>query len=126
MEREAFEELVAAGLMQLPERFLKQIRNVAIVISDRPTSGQRQRGRIDPQSLLLGLYEGVPKTSRFGQTPLLPDKITIFQDHIEAVAGRPEDIPGIVANTVWHEVGHYFGLTEAQIHRADHRRRRKY
>ncbi len=125
MERLAFEQLVAQGIAQIPERFRRLLKNVAIVIEDQPTLLQLRKSKIDRRSLLLGLYEGVPKTHRFGQDPLLPDKITIFRKSVEAVAHSPADIRQVVAETIWHEIGHYFGLSEHAVRQAETRRTSK-
>lgn len=123
MERERFEELVAEGVARLPERFRSLLRNVAIIVEDRPSPEQLRRTRVKQGLLLLGLYEGVPKASRFGHEPLFPDRITIFQQSIEAVARTSDEIREQVAKTVWHEIGHYFGLSEHAVRRAEVKRR---
>lgn len=118
MKRQQFEQLVAEGLELIPAKFRRLIKNVAIVVEDLPTAQQLRRSNIRSGALLLGLYEGVPHTSRCGRDPVLPDKITIFQEPIEAVARTPEAIRRAVAETVWHEIGHYFGLSEHAVRRA--------
>ncbi|MBI4089970.1 MAG: metallopeptidase family protein [Candidatus Kerfeldbacteria bacterium] len=123
MERSVFEELVQQGLARIPERFRRLLRNVAILVADEPTPAQLRKGGVRPGSLLLGLYEGVPRISRYGQEPMLPDKITVFQKSIEAVARTPAAIREEVARTVWHELGHHFGLSEHAVRRAEQRRR---
>ncbi len=122
MEREAFEQLVEEGLARIPEKFRKLLENVAIVIEDEPTPQQLRRTGVRRGSLLLGLYEGVPHTGRFGQTPILPDKITVFQRPIETVARTPQAVRKEVAKTVWHEIGHYFGLSEHAVRKAQTKR----
>lgn len=123
MDRPAFEALVQQGLSRIPARFRQLLRNIAIVVTNEPTPAQLKKSGIRQGSLLLGLYEGVPRTSRYGQEPLLPDKITIFQWSIEAVAKTPAAIREEVARTVWHELGHHFGLSEHAVRRAEQRRR---
>ncbi len=115
---------MAEGVARLPRRFRELIKNVAIVVEDEPSPAQLRRSRITSGSLLLGLYEGVPRTSRYGHDPLLPDKITIFQRSIELVAHSPEAIREQVAMTVWHEIGHHFGLSEHAVRQAETKRRK--
>lgn len=122
MEREQFEQLVAEGITRIPAKFRRLLKNVAIVVADAPTSEQLRRNRIGPGSTLLGLYEGVPRAARYGQEPLMPDKITIFQQPIESVAATPEAIREQVATTVWHEIGHHFGLSEHAVRTAERRK----
>ena len=124
MERTDFEILVSQGLDAIPERFRGLMKNVAIIVADEPTREQARKAKLRPGTLLLGLYEGVPQTSRYGRDPLLPDKITIFQRAIESIAAGPEAIPQLVAETVWHEIVHHFGLSEHAVRQAQQKRRR--
>ena len=115
VSNEEFESYVAAGIDAIPEQFARAIDNVAIVVSDNPTIQQRIKLRLRPNSLLFGLYEGVPKTARFGRSPFLPDKITIFKYPILAISHTKEEVKAQVKKTVWHEVAHHFGLNHTDI-----------
>jgi len=113
MNRAEFKRLVEEGVDLVPEEFLKKLENVAIVIEDEPSDFQKKSAKIGEGKLLLGLYEGIPKTRRrenYGMT--LPDKITIFQKSIEFLAVSPEAIRETVKNTIWHEIAHHFGSGE--------------
>lgn len=126
MERKKFEEIVKEGMTAIPEKFLRKLDNVAIVIEDEPAPAQRRRMNIHSGWTLLGLYEGVPQSKRgvnYGE--VLPDKITIFQKPIEEGARDEEDLKEIVRNTVWHEIAHHFGMSETQVRRAEVKRRQK-
>jgi predicted Zn-dependent protease with MMP-like domain len=116
---EEFERLVAEGIEAIPERFLRKLENVAIVIADTPTKEQRAIGCIAEGDTLLGLYEGIPITERgdfYGTGVVLPDKITIFKLPIIAEAeGDVLRIKEIVRDTVWHEIAHYFGYDDDEI-----------
>jgi predicted Zn-dependent protease with MMP-like domain len=52
---------------------------------------------------------------------VLPDQITIYQRPHERLARNVDEQEQLVADTVWHEVGHYFGMSESQIRRAEQR-----
>lgn len=114
-----FEQLVAEGIDAIPERFLKQLENVAIVIADEPSDEQLRHNGITDGSTLLGLYEGIPLTERgdlYGVGIVLPDKITIFKLPIlEEAQGDEMEIRKIVTETVWHEIAHYFGYDDEEI-----------
>jgi predicted Zn-dependent protease with MMP-like domain len=72
---------------------------------------------------LLGLYEGHPLTHRsVGQSFTFPDRITIYQRPHEQMARTLDQLEQIVADTVWHEIAHYFGMDEARVRRAERRR----
>lgn len=125
MNREEFEKIVEEGVKAIPEKFLRKLDNVAVVVEDEPTPVQKKKLNIHPNWTLFGLYEGVPQSSRGANyTSVLPDKITIFQKPIEAEARDKEGIKEIVKNTVWHEIAHHFGMSEARVRQAEARRRK--
>lgn len=119
MSDDEFEQLVAEGIDAIPERFLKQLENVAIVIADAPSDEQLRHNGITDGTTLLGLYEGIPLTARgdlYGVGIVLPDKITIFKLPIlEEANGDQAAVRTIVTETVWHEIAHYFGYDDEEI-----------
>ena len=125
LNRAEFEKIVEEGIKAIPEKFLRKLDNVAIIIEDEPTPVQKKKLNIHPNWTLFGLYEGVPQLERGANyTAVLPDKITIFQKPIEAAARDEKDIKEIVKNTVWHEIAHHFGMDEARVRQAEARRRK--
>lgn len=126
LNRKEFEKIVKEGIKAIPERFLQKLKNVAIVIEDEPTLAQKKKLNIRPNWTLFGLYEGVPQLERGANySGVLPDKITIFQNPIEAAAGDEKDIKELVKNTVWHEIAHHFGMDEARVRQVEAKRRNK-
>lgn len=116
MQRRAFRHLVAEALDELPERFQRLLDNLAVVVEDAPSREVLEDLGVGPHDTLLGLYQGVPLPERgasYGN--VLPDRITIFQRPIEALYGTRREIKDAVQETVRHEVGHYFGLDDAQL-----------
>lgn len=116
MREEEFEKLVNEAYLELPERIREKIDNAQIVVELDPTSEQLKKAGVRRDRTLLGLYEGIPKTTwgrGFGM--ILPDKITIFKNSIERFAQTPEAIKKMVNNVVWHEVAHHFGYDEKGI-----------
>jgi predicted Zn-dependent protease with MMP-like domain len=109
MERKRFEELVAQALDNLPEPFRGRLANLAIIVEDSPPSEPFSGG------LLLGLFSGVPRTQKsvFAATP--PDHIYLYQKNIEAVCGTESQVEHQVRDTLLHEIGHYFGLSEEEL-----------
>jgi predicted Zn-dependent protease with MMP-like domain len=119
-----FDRLVADAYARIPARFRKRLKNVALIVEAEPTAAQLSRGHVPRGNTLLGLYEGRPLTRRSVFEPFaMPDKITIFQGPHERLAKSPEDLPRLVADTVWHEVAHYFGMDELQVRAAEKKRR---
>ena len=126
MNKKDFEELVREGIRDIPEKFLRKLDNVAIVIEDEPTPAKKKKLNIHSGWTLLGLYEGVSQTRRGANyNAVLPDKITIFQKPIEKEARDEKDLKEIVRNTVWHEIAHHFGMSETQVRQAEIKRRER-
>jgi len=117
MTKEYFRELVEEAIDTIPLKFARQIRNVAIVIEDRPSDDLMDEMDIDEPADLLGLYQGTPLTERGpGYGNVLPDRITLFQGAIEQQCANDEDeIIVAIGETLIHELGHYFGMSEEQI-----------
>jgi predicted Zn-dependent protease with MMP-like domain len=117
MTRDLFKALVEEAIDTIPRRFARAIRNVAIVIEDRPSSELLATMEMEPGDGLLGLYEGVPLTERqWAHGNVLPDRITLFQREIEDDCENDEDeIVIAIGETLIHELGHYFGLSEDEI-----------
>jgi predicted Zn-dependent protease with MMP-like domain len=119
MDDATFEKLVAEALDSLPEQFLRRLENVEVVIEDLPTTEDLLEAGMegeDPREL-LGLYVGVPLTSRDTQyAGALPDRISLFKRSIEAWAGDdPEAVRDEVRHTVIHEVAHYYGISDERL-----------
>ncbi|OGZ05395.1 MAG: hypothetical protein A3C93_05035 [Candidatus Lloydbacteria bacterium RIFCSPHIGHO2_02_FULL_54_17] len=122
MTDQRFEQLVVEGIDAIPERFLKRLENVAVVIADLPSKEQLRENDIPEGDTLLGLYEGIPLIERgegYGGL-VLPDKITIFKFPTLEEAGDDEDeIRRVVKETVWHEIAHYFGYDDEEIEKRE-------
>lgn len=112
-----FEGLVAEALDGLPDDILAILDNVEVVVADSPTLEQlRDAGIVEADELLLGLYEGIPLTARTSAYGLvLPDKITLFQEALEAVCADEEALRQEVQATVIHELAHHFGISDARL-----------
>jgi predicted Zn-dependent protease with MMP-like domain len=116
MTREQFERLVEQALRDIPRRFRNAMQNVAVVVEDEPSDDLLEELEIEPPDTLLGLYQGTPLTERgWGHGNTLPDRISIFQGPIEDACEDDDEIRDCIAETVIHEFGHYFGMSEEQI-----------
>ena len=126
MDRAAFEALVQEGFSRLPEHIRERIRNVALLVEDEPSPYVRRRARLAEDETLLGLYHGIPNTARgdsYGIGETVPDTITLYQRPIEEEAGGdPERVRTVVAETIWHEYAHYFGMDEAEVREREEKR----
>lgn len=126
MPKEDFEKLVQEAIMALPKYIREEMDNVAIVIEKRPSPYELEKAGIRIGGLLLGFYEGVPKTAwgrDFGMR--LPDKISIFQESVENLASSPQEIAELIKVVVWHEIAHHFGFNEKQVRALEAKWRKK-
>jgi len=117
LKRESFEALVAQAVEGLPAEFADRLDNVAILVEERPSKAQRSASRLEERtSDLLGLYEGVPLTERGNNYGMvLPDRITIFQEAIEARCRNQAEAVAMIREVVLHEIAHHFGISDARL-----------
>ncbi len=106
--KDEFEQLVIDELDALPDEMVEDLDNVVFVTEDRPEDGSLD---------LLGLYEGVALTERdqygFGE---LPDRIVLYREPLLAVAEDLDDLKDQIHVTLVHEIAHYFGIDDDQLH----------
>jgi predicted Zn-dependent protease with MMP-like domain len=122
MTRAAFERLVREAVTLIPRRFRREIVNLALVVESEPSGELLEEMEIEPPDTLYGLYQGTPLTERtwaYGNT--LPDRIVIFQRPIEEDCEDDDEIRAVIGETLIHEVGHYFGLSEEEIEEIEER-----
>jgi predicted Zn-dependent protease with MMP-like domain len=115
MKREDFINVAEESLESLPEEFRSRIHNVAILVEDFPPNqsppppGQQRR-------LLLGIFHGVPTTKKsVFDLSVGPAHIVLYQKNIEAICCNEAEVRQQIRQTLIHELGHYFGMTEEQL-----------
>jgi predicted Zn-dependent protease with MMP-like domain len=100
-----FEDMVVTALDELPEELGRLMRNVAVTVEHDP----------GPPGL-LGLYEGIPLTSRTSDyAGVLPDRITIYRRAICAICRTEQEVAHQVRRTVVHEIAHHFGINDDRL-----------
>jgi predicted Zn-dependent protease with MMP-like domain len=120
--RKQFLSLVDEAMATIPADFRAAMQNIAIVVEDEPSPDQLASVDLEPPDTLLGLYEGTPLTERgWAHGNVLPDKITLFQHVIEDSSDDEDDVVVAIGETLIHEVGHYFGLSEEEIEEIEER-----
>ena len=122
MTREAFQRLVVEAVALIPKRFRREMKNLALVVEDEPAVELLAEMEIEPPDSLYGLYQGTPlpeRTWAYGNN--LPDRITLFQRPIEEDCDDEDDVRAVIGETLIHEVGHYFGMSEEEIEEIEER-----
>lgn len=116
MKREAFEQLVAVALDELPEEIQQALDNVDVVIQDWADRTTLRRAGVSDPTQLMGFYHGVPQTKRtMGYNLVLPDKISIFRRPIEMRSRSHADVRALVKRVVRHEIAHHFGIDDERL-----------
>jgi len=113
-----FERLVEEALDSLPERFAALLDNVVVVVEEEPNASDLEVLDHDHghgHSELLGIYRGTPMTRRTYDSFRMPDQIAIFRGPILRVSRTRGDAHRQIRETVIHELGHYFGLSDEEM-----------
>ena len=137
MRADEFDKLIAEGYEKLPQWVRDKIKNVALLSEDEPSGEIRRKERLGKTTTLLGYYHGMPLAARgdfYGVGATLPDTITLYRLPILDVAEQSlppgatveqfsERVREIVADTVWHEFAHHFGMSEKEVRLREKKRK---
>lgn len=116
VNKREFETLVEEAIGEIPEPFAAFLEEVPVEIHTRPSVKLLRELGLEEDELLMGLYRGRPRTERsVEQSGNLPDVIYVFQEDHELVADSRADLVREVRTTVLHEIGHHFGMSEADL-----------
>lgn len=124
MDEREFEQVAAEEWDAVPERFKRELENVALLVEDAPDAATLTEEGLEDGDTLLGLYRGIPRTERgegYGVGPTLPDTITLYrlpilEEALESADSPSDAIRAVVRETIWHEIGHYFGHGDEALH----------
>ncbi|MCA9618041.1 MAG: metallopeptidase family protein [Myxococcales bacterium] len=109
-----FIEHVAFEVIErLPAELRDRLRSIPVILEPRPAEAIVEEG-FDPRA--LGLFDGPPIGSD-EPSGTLPPRIVLFSTNLLASYPEREELEKQVAITILHEVGHYFGLDEADMER---------
>jgi predicted Zn-dependent protease with MMP-like domain/thioredoxin-like negative regulator of GroEL len=113
LDHDAFEQIAAAALAELPPRARELLDAVPVLVDDLPAEGlvadgfdPRAFGLIDGPNLIEQAVEG-----RGGR----PVNIFLYQKNLEQAFEHPEELAEQIRITVLHETAHYFGLDEDEV-----------
>ncbi len=115
MTNREFVRLVRQAYMDMPPHVVRALDNVDVVVEEWP--GPDEQDLINGEGTLFGLYQGVPMTEREGGDPMLPDRIVIYRQPILRSCSTRTEAEHEIKVTLWHEIGHYLGLSEDDLHR---------
>ncbi len=113
MTNREFVRLVRQAYREIPKAVLQALENIDVVVEEWP--GPEEADLVGEGSL-FGLYSGVPLTEREGD-PLLPDRIAIYRQPILRSCSSRTEAEHEIKVTLWHEIGHYLGMSEDDLHR---------
>jgi len=115
MTNREFVRLVRQAYGEIPLQVIKTLDNVDVVIEEWP--GPEEEDMLGGDGTLFGLYTGVPLTEREGGDPMLPDRIVIYRQSILRNCSSRTEAEREIKITLWHEIGHYLGLSEDALHK---------
>ena len=118
LTHEAFADAVSEALDSLPDDFRPYMEDLVVDIEDSPDDQTLADLNMKDRRSLLGLYRGVPLTNRsVGQMLRMPERIVLYQRNLERICRTRDQVVNQIRRTVLHEVGHHFGMGEAQLRR---------
>ena len=121
MDRKRFEEIVSRSIEDLPEWFAEKLDNIAVVVEDEPPQSVLREMRVSRGATLFGLYRGIPLDKRgFYYGNVLPDRVSIYMGPILRNCADEKEVAETVRETVMHEIGHYFGLSDEELKRLEY------
>ena len=107
-----FERAIEQAIEDLPDWVRGQLDSVAIVVEDWPS--RQQLASVDAYGL-FGLYQGVPRTAYGASDAPVASKITLFRRPLEAASSSPEELAFRVEQTLYHEIAHHLGISDARL-----------
>ncbi|MGB3087925.1 MAG: metallopeptidase family protein [Phycisphaerae bacterium] len=128
MDPDRFEELVEEAVADLPPEFAERLDNVDVEVEAAPPRDLLRKMGLLGHGTLLGLYHGIPQTKRTHRYgAVLPDRIVIYRKPVLAAAAErrgkgqtlEDAVRDAVRQTVLHEIGHHFGLSEADLRQCE-------
>lgn len=112
MTEEEFDDAVSAALRRIPDELARLLTNVVVVVEEEYEPEPWE----DPDTELLGLYDGIPLTERAEMPWQLPDRIVVFRGPLTRHCRSRAELEDEITVTVMHEVGHFFGIEEDRLH----------
>jgi predicted Zn-dependent protease with MMP-like domain len=112
------DELAQAAYAGLPAEFRKLCEELVVQVVDFPDEETLEQMNAASEFDLLGLFRGrgLPHRSAFDETGALPNMIWLYRRPLLDFWCEGEDTLGaVVAHVLIHEIGHHFGLSDADM-----------
>lgn len=112
------EALARAALARIPEPFAGHLKEVVLLVEEFADDETLQAMEIEDPFALTGLYHGLPVGEKSAWTGVsMPDRIHLYRralldEWVETGVG----LDALITHVVVHEVGHHFGLSDADMH----------
>ena len=116
-----FEELAALAWQRLPQAFRALCGDVLIRIEDFPTEEVLRELGLESPFDLMGLYHGVSLDKKsIMDVPRGPDMVFLYRRPLlDYWAEGNETLGHLVTHVLVHEIGHHFGLSDADMTRIE-------
>jgi len=113
----ALEVLAGDVFRRLPRRFRDLCVDLVIQVDDFPTDEVLSQMGAESEFDLLGLFQGVGLPFRAESAPVqMPNMIWLYRRPIlDYWAEHDETLGAIVKHVLVHEIGHHFGLSDADM-----------
>jgi predicted Zn-dependent protease with MMP-like domain len=121
MNRAEFEKVVEQALESVPPVIRQALKNIVIMIEERPSLEDVEEIGLGRDTYLFGLFRGVPITGRsfFERGGNLPNQIILYKGELEDCCPSRRDLIRQISLTLIHEIGHYLGLSEKELRRLE-------
>ena len=118
MKKGGFTEAVGKALKALPAEFRERMKDVAVVVRDRPSKKELRESEVADGDTLLGLFQGTSTTEKsVWDAPEDVDRIILFREPLEEMCANRAELEKEIRKTVIHEVGHFLGMEEEELER---------
>ena len=118
-DAQEIEAIARQTLARLPAAFAEQLGNLSLAIEDFADDALLDDLGIESAYQLTGVYEGIPLTEKsIDHSGTMPERVRLFRLPIllEWCERGDVNLEDLVAHVVIHEIGHHFGLSDADMH----------